>query len=142
MPTDFPASTPRLPARHQAEARRFVPTLTEVVHLDAQTPEQAQLPTDAEAVVVPEVGPTSETLGRDTSTEQLVSRACAIVLQGLDDHIRAVVTQAMQTQQLLLVQSLRGQLAPVVEALVRDAVAGETAQAARQNGDDCIQTTD
>ena len=72
----------------------------------------------------------------------VIGQAVLQVLQGLDDHIRAVVTQAMQTQQLLLVQSLRGQLAPVVEALVRDAVAGETAQAARQNGDGCIQTTD
>ena len=142
MPTDFPVSTPRLPARSQAEARRFVPTLTEVVHLDAQTLEQAPLPSDDEPVVVPEVLQTSDAQGADNSTEQLVSRACAIVLQGLDEHIRAVVTQAMQTQQLLLVQSLRGQLAPVVEALVRDAVAGETAQAARQNGDGCIQTTD
>jgi hypothetical protein len=122
--------------------RRFVPTLTEVVHLDTQPLEQAQLPVDDETVGVSEGGQTREAHGPDTSTEQLVSRACAIVLQGLDDHIRAVVTQAMQTQQLLLVQSLRGQLAPVVEALVRDAVAGETAQAARQNGDGCIQTTD
>lgn len=142
MTTDFRASIPRLPSRPQADARRFVPTLTEVVQVDIQTLEQVPSPREDEPVAAHEVGQTSGVRSPDSSAEQLVSRVCAIVLQGLDDHIRSVVNQAMQTQQLLLLQNLRGQLAPVVDALVRDAVAGEAVQAVRQDDDGCMKTTD
>ena len=142
MSIDAPASTPRLPARAQADARRFVPTLTDVVHLDAQNPVEVQLPGADGPAVVSEAGLGGPQHSADASVDQLVGRACATVLQGLDDHIRAVVNEAMQTQQLLLVQSLRSQLVPVVETLVRDAVASDAAQAARRNGDGCIQATD
>ena len=71
-----------------------------------------------------------------------MSRVCATVTQGLDDHVRAVVADAMQAQHMLLVQSLRKQLAPLVDPLVRDVVAGEMAAFVRQAGDSCIQATD
>lgn len=75
-------------------------------------------------------------------TEALVARVCATVAQGLDDHVRALVADAMQAQHMLLVQGLRGQLTSLIETLVRDAIAAETVRAARQTGDSCIQATD
>lgn len=139
MATDFSPLSGRDPSRPASEPRRFVPTLTEVVHLPEPPP---QVPFQAEvAAPVVTVAPVAPALAL-TDPEALVARVCATVSQELDDHVRAVVADAMQAQHMLLVQGLRGQLAPLIETLVRDAVAAETVHATRQAGESCIQATD
>lgn len=133
MATDFSPLSGRDPSRPASEPRRFVPTLTEVVHLPEPPP-----PVPFQAEVAAPVAP-ALTL---TDPEALVARVCATVSQELDDHVRAVVADAMQAQHMLLVQGLRSQLAPLIETLVRDAVAAETVHATRQAGESCIQATD
>ena len=141
MATDFSPPSGRDPSRPASEPRRFVPTLTEVVHLPEPPP---QVPFQAEVaapVVTVSVAPVAPALTL-TDPEALVARVCATVSQELDDHVRAVVADAMQAQHMLLVQGLRSQLAPLIETLVRDAVAAETVHATRQAGESCIQATD
>lgn len=133
MATDFSPLSGRDPSRPASEPRRFVPTLTEVVHLP-EPPPQVPFHAEVAAPVAPAL-----TL---TDPEALVARVCATVSQELDDHVRAVVADAMQAQHMLLVQGLRSQLAPLIETLVRDAVAAETVHATRQAGESCIQATD
>lgn len=142
MPNDTLA-TPAVPGnlRRVSEPRRFVPTLTDVV----EVPVVASVSLDNgdfSAATQPEAVPLPAPITPQWDPDALVARACATVTQGLDDHIRAVVADAMQTQHMLLVQSLRGQLQPLVEAMVRDAVEGEMARLARQSGESCIQATD
>lgn len=136
MATDFSPLSGRDPSRPPSEPRRFVPTLTEVVHL----PEPPS-PVPFQAEVAAPVAPVAPALTL-TDPEALVARVCATVSQELDDHVRAVVADAMHAQHMLLVQGLRSQLAPLIETLVRDAVAAETVHATRQAGESCIQATD
>lgn len=142
------------------EPRRFVPTLTEVVHMPpvvAATPAAASAfpvsgameSTRGEVVSPPlpetslsRAEPTVDAAPEGQDVEALVSRVCAAVMQALDDHIRVVVAEAMQTQHLLLVQSLRGQITPMVEASVRDALVAEMGHGERQTGESCIQATE
>ena len=136
MATDFSPLSGRDPSRPASEPRRFVPTLTEVVHLPEPPP-----PVPFQAEVAAPVPPAMPALTL-TDPEALVARVCATVSQELDDHVRAVVADAMQAQHMLLVQGLRSQLAPLIETLVRGAVAAETVHATRQAGESCIQATD
>lgn len=133
MATDFSPLSDREPSRPPPEPRRFVPTLTDVVHL----PEAPLFPPEAPAPAAP-----AAPVPLAIDTDATVARVCATVAQGLDDHLRAVVADAMQAQHMLLVQALRSQLAPLIETLVRDAVAAEIVHATRQAGDSCIQATD
>ena len=142
MATDFSPLSGRDPSRPHSEPRRFVPTLTEVVHMPEPPP---PVPFQAEVIapVVPVVPVASVAPALAlTDPEALVARVCATVSQELDDLVRAVVADAMQAQHMLLVQGLRSQLAPLIETLVRGAVAAETVHATRQAGESCIQATD
>jgi len=139
MATDFSPPSGRDPSRPASEPRRFVPTLTEVVHLPEPPPPvpfqpEVDTPVAPVAFVAPAFAP--------IDPEALVARVCATVSQELDEHVRTVVADAMQAQHMLLVQGLRMQLAPLIETLVRDAVAAETVHATRQAGESCIQATD
>ena len=136
MATDFSPLSGRDPSRPHSEPRRFVPTLTEVVHMPEPPP-----PVPFQAEVIAPVASVAPALAL-TDPEALVARVCATVSQELDDHVRAVVADAMQAQHMLLVQGLRSQLAPLIETLVRGAVAAETVHATRQAGESCIQATD
>jgi|GEM_PF-1842550 len=142
------------------EPRRFVPTLTEVVHMppvasttlvpDLAFPVSSAMESPGGEVVstpLPEPSlsraePTVEAALEGQDVEALVSRVCAVVMQALDDHIRVVVAEALQTQHMLLVQSLRGQVTPMVEASVRDALVAEMGHGGRQTGESCIQATE
>lgn len=136
MATDFSPLSPKEPSKPSQEPRRFVPTLTDVVHL----PPPVSPPLQPETAAAMPVEPAAASPAVDP--EALVARVCATVAQGLDDHVRALVADAMQAQHMLLVQGLRGQLTSLIETLVRDAIAAETVRAARQTGDSCIQATD
>ncbi|MGB4060700.1 MAG: hypothetical protein WBK26_10845, partial [Burkholderiaceae bacterium] len=98
MATDFSPPSGRDPSRPASEPRRFVPTLTEVVHLPEPPP-----PVPFQAEVAAPVPPAMPALAL-TDPEALVARVCATVSQELDDHVRAVVADAMQAQHMLLVQ--------------------------------------
>jgi len=140
MPEQPHAGRP-VSSRSVPETRRFVPTLTEVVHVPPpQVPPSEPHRPESELLVSSR--DSASTVTKPEPDEALVARACASVMHAMDDHIRDAVTHALQTQQMLLVQTLRSELASQVEALVRDAVLGKTVQAARQIGDGCIQTTD
>jgi hypothetical protein len=55
----------------------------------------------------------------------LEARVLSRVQMALDEHIRATVHHLLQEQQLWMVQTLRAELAPVLQALVADAVSLE-----------------
>jgi hypothetical protein len=149
MATDFSPLSGR-DATRTSEPRRFVPTLTEVVHVPEPLPVplQAALTEDdtAHSADAPDSPPAASKPVNPpplaVDTEALVARVCASVSLELDDHVRAVVADAMQAQHMLLVQGLRSQLAPMIETLVRNALAAETVHATRQAGESCIQATD
>jgi hypothetical protein len=95
------------------EPPRFVPTLTEVVHLPvaqaAALPEPTALA--PEAVVV--------------DIDALAARVCDSVLRGLDTPLRQAVADVMQAEHRVLMQDLRAGLLVLVQNQVRDALAAE-----------------
>lgn len=119
--------------------RRFVPTLTDVVRpeeLMATAMVQATSPDvdvvrAEQAMVVgqengsaasQESGLVAESAQSTPDAAALVAKVCETVHQTLDDHLRTMVMQQVQAQQLLLIQSLRAELLPLVHSLVEDAV--------------------
>ncbi len=119
--------------------RRFVPTLTDVVRpeeLMATAMVQATSPDvdvvrAEQAMVVgqengnaasQESGLVAESAQSTPDAAALVAKVCETVHQALDDHLRTMVMQQVQAQQLLLIQSLRAELLPLVHSLVEDAV--------------------
>jgi hypothetical protein len=96
------------------EPPRFVPTLTDVVHLP-----------------VVQVAPSlSEPIARApepaaVDIDALAARVCDSVLQGLDAQLRQAVADMLQAEHKLLMQDLRTGLLPLVENQVREALAAE-----------------
>ncbi|MBA4254580.1 MAG: hypothetical protein C0445_01750 [Polaromonas sp.] len=111
--------------------RRFVPTLTDVVrpeelmaHSVVTQPPSSPAPTpvlDEDRVWSgAPVGAEPPPSPHDTAA--WVAKVCETVHQTLDDHLRTMVMQQVQAQQLLLIQSLRAELLPLVQPMVQEAV--------------------
>lgn len=113
---------------------RFVPTLTDVVQSDegprspsVESSVKPPLASWETTQVVPGAVPVS-VLTQPVDVQTVVAKACAQVQQGLDEQIRHLVIQHMQGHQLALVLSLREQLVPLVETMVREAVTRQLSQ--------------
>lgn len=115
---------------------RFVPTLTDVVQADegsrsaslassVETPVASWQSTSAAPAPSPERVPLR---AEPVDVQAIVTRACAQVQKGLDEQIRDMVTQHMQGHQLALVLSLREQMVPLIESMVREAVTSQLLQ--------------
>lgn len=112
--------------------RRFVPTLTDVVRPEelvqnTHAPQEPESPNDVPAPVAsqPVELVSTQHQGRGVGAvdvQALVATVCDTVNRSLDDRLRTTVMQQVQAQQLLLIQSVRAELAPLVQNLVQDAV--------------------
>jgi hypothetical protein len=72
--------------------------------------------------MAPRVDPSVGAASLAVDVDQLARQIETTVLGSLDDHIRSQVADVLQAQQMLMVQSLRTQLQPMVESLVHDAL--------------------
>ncbi len=126
--------------RSKLETRRFVPTLTDVVQVACEDEQNSTA--KLEPVTAKASNSQIDELAAAVANEQLVARVSAIVMQGLDAHIRVAVNRALETHRNAMTQAIRVQLRPVVEALVRDGVKGETAPISAESVEGCIKATD
>lgn len=96
------------------EPPRFLPTLTDVVHL----------PVVQVAPSLPEpIAPAPEPAAVDM--DALAVRVCDSVLRGLDAKLHQAVADMLQAEHRQLMQDLRADLLPLVENQVREALAAE-----------------
>jgi hypothetical protein len=111
--------------------RRFVPTLTDVVRPEELLAHSVAAPPPSSPAATPVADDGPGWSGAPLGTEPpepvhdaaaLVGKVCETVHQTLDDHLRTMVMQHVQAQQLLLIQSLRAELLPLVQPMVQEAV--------------------
>ncbi|MHA7600527.1 hypothetical protein ACX12L_11360 [Alicycliphilus sp. T452] len=111
---------------------RFVPTLTDVVHVpgDGRPPVQPQAEAPASQVPPPspslQEGVAANVLPRDFE-EYVVHRVMQRVDVALDQRLREAIAQVVQEQTRFLVPRLRDEVESVVRHAVYEAVAQELA---------------
>ena len=114
------AGSPRTPPR-------FVPTLTEVVHVDAVLPE----PAPVVDMLAPQSGsvPASFVGSPGALGEEMVHRVMQRVDVSLDHRLREAIALVVQEHTRSVVPRLREEIEAVVRQSVYEAVADELAQA-------------
>jgi hypothetical protein len=118
--------TPTPPQKPQ----RFVPTLTEVISPDEveRLRSRKEVVTLPPAMAVPAPPPLPEpaapapTDAAVLDPYALAQQVRSSVMASLNDHIRQQVADIMQAQQMLMIQTLRMQLTPLVESWVVQAL--------------------